>query len=507
MEVTGASAALPVGGAEEGTGRSARELARVLSGSPLTIGLAALLVSLLRAVRPSAWTDELATLAFASRSEAQFWELISSVDAVHALYYREVRLWQHLVGDSVFAARSMSALAIGLAAAGVVLLARELDGWALGRWAGWLFLAVPGLTRAGSEARSGAVVVLLVVAAGFCLTRAMSRGRSWWVLYTLVSVLAVLTFAQTALALLAHGITVAWSHGLGPTLVRWATSAVAVLALTAPFLWFSLGQRQQISWLESPTPTWAVSRTVAIWFGGSIPLTLLLVAAAAVPVWLAMRYRHRTPAAVRLALPWLVLPSVALLAVSVVSTPMFHPRYVVHSCAALALLAAVGLRAVRSSRLRATWAAAVATFAALATVTTSGPFGFDQSDWSTAAAVVHANAAPGDGVLFVPDGDAAARGPRRALEAYPGQFEGLVDLGDDGTLVEPGELLSGGYTLDNLPPDSLEHRDRVFLMLAYLQYPDEAKAALADLTSLGFQTSVLWTGPSTQVVLLTRSGA
>ena len=69
----------------------------------------------------SLWTDEAATISAARRSLPELWAMVQNIDAVHGLYYLSMDFWVGLTGESAFLLRVPSALAIAVAAAGVVL--------------------------------------------------------------------------------------------------------------------------------------------------------------------------------------------------------------------------------------------------------------------------------------------------------------------------------------------------------------------------------------------------
>jgi mannosyltransferase len=93
---------------------------------PLIVGALAAAVSLGWAGRPSFWYDEAATISASySRSLGQLWQMLSNVDAVHGLYYVLMHGWFRIFPPTEFWSRVPSGLAIGGAAAGVVVLGRR----------------------------------------------------------------------------------------------------------------------------------------------------------------------------------------------------------------------------------------------------------------------------------------------------------------------------------------------------------------------------------------------
>src|ERR1700693_5774164 len=95
---------------------------------PLIVGVLGAAVSLGGAGRPSFWFDEAATISASySRSLNQLWRMLSNVDAVHGLYYVFMQGWFKFFPPTEFWARAPTGLAVGGAAAGVVVLSKQFS--------------------------------------------------------------------------------------------------------------------------------------------------------------------------------------------------------------------------------------------------------------------------------------------------------------------------------------------------------------------------------------------
>ncbi len=93
---------------------------------PLAIAVLAAVIGAVGAGRPSLWFDESATIsASASRSVPELWKLLGHIDAVHGLFYLLMQGWFGVFPATEFWSRVPSCLAVGIAAAGVVVLARQ----------------------------------------------------------------------------------------------------------------------------------------------------------------------------------------------------------------------------------------------------------------------------------------------------------------------------------------------------------------------------------------------
>lgn len=70
----------------------------------------------------SKWNDDAATQTAALRSLPRLWQMMQNVDAVHGMYYCLMHFWVLAFGASNFALRAPSMIAVGAAAAGVVVV-------------------------------------------------------------------------------------------------------------------------------------------------------------------------------------------------------------------------------------------------------------------------------------------------------------------------------------------------------------------------------------------------
>ena len=90
---------------------------------PCLVGVLATVISLAGAGRPSFWYDEAATMSASySRSLPQLWQMFGNVDAVEGAYYLLMHGWFNVFPPTEFWSRAPSGLAVGGAAAGVVVL-------------------------------------------------------------------------------------------------------------------------------------------------------------------------------------------------------------------------------------------------------------------------------------------------------------------------------------------------------------------------------------------------
>jgi len=459
-------------------GHAARRLPGWLVAA--TPAAAELIVGGYRLGGASLWRDEAYTLVAAGRPAGRIAGLLLHVDAVHGPYYLGMHLVIALFGSSAAALRLPSLLATSLAAGLTAVLARRLARMSAlpvpalsGLLAGLLYVAAPQTTWYAQDARPYGLVTLFAVAASYLLVLAIADGRRrCWAAYAAAIALTGLASLFALLLLAAHGVTLLLARARRPSrgavsqpdaapLRPWlAASAAAVVALSPLIVLGSL-QDGTLGWVSRPGLD-----TVGILvsdFAGSRPLIALAVVLAGAgfalrlvtgdraagrprgdagrqPSLAAGRPRGdagRRPAVtvVSVALPWLLLPPLILLAVSLVK-PVYVERYVVFGQPALALLCAAGLAwlgrwiagSAAGRRIPAlAWAGPLAVLVAAALLligpqraarlTSSRP-----DNLRGVSAVVAANERPGDAVFYLPSE------VRVVSMAYPAPFRRLRDL-------------------------------------------------------------------------------
>lgn len=408
--------------------------------APLAAGVGAAAVTSIAIGAPAPWRDEQATAAAASRTWPQLVELVTgSTDAVSAVYYALMHVWVGLVGFDPFWLRVPSVVAVGLAAGGLVVLGRQLDRTRTGVIAAALLVLLPRVFWAGGEARSYALHIAAAVWLTVLFVHALRSGRpAKWVLFGLATAAANWLFLYLALVGVAQLVTVAivphWRRRMLPA----AGAIVGAALATLPIALLGFGQRSQISWV--PRPDLGIFGAVLReqWFMGSPVFSVVAWALVAAGVVVIARRGSTNATAAQvlgLLIPWVALPTIVLIAVSLVTSPIYLDRYLVMSAPAIALLAAFGIS-------RLPMIAAVLTLAIVAAAAV-GPAVQQRvpdakSDWSEVAAIVERVAQPGDAVYFSTDplGDEL----RGLTTFYPAAFAGLDDIASVESAAEAGTL-------------------------------------------------------------------
>jgi len=250
---------------------------------PLAIGMAASLVAVLGSWVPSYWSDEVATLRASRLSWPELFAFVGHKDAVHAGYYSMMKIWLGAFGESELATRSLSALAVGAAAAGVVVLARSLSGPRVGIAAGAVFALLPRTTYMGIETRSFALSATVAVWATVLFVVA-ARTRSWWswVFYAALVTAGTYLFLYSVLMLAVHAVVLTRSHPTIPALRSWAIAAGTAVLASLPLLVVSVAQKEQIAWLSDQpvVNVWTILVEPAFdssWLVAAIALMALIV--------------------------------------------------------------------------------------------------------------------------------------------------------------------------------------------------------------------------------------
>ncbi len=398
---------------------------------PLIVGALAAVVSLAGAARPSFWYDEAATISASyGRSLGQLWRMLANVDAVHGLYYLFMHGWFQIFPPTEFWSRAPSGLAVGGAAAGIVVLGKQFSSRTVALSAGALCGILPRTTWAGIEARPYALSMMAAVWLTVLLIAAGRReSRWWWLSYGAVLALSILLDMYLALVLLAHIIFMCAFRRtrLAPFAV---TSGLTVCAL-APFVIEVVGQVQQIKWIAPIGHRTIEDVLVQQYFERCPPFAVLsaLVILAAIALW-----RWTSPKLDRqliaLAVAWIVIPTALIVLAAAVVHPVYTPRYLSFTAPAMALILGVCVGALAAKPWQAT--ALISLFAIAAAPNylraQRNPYAKYGMDYSQVADLITAKAAPGD-CLLVNDTVTFMPAPMRPLlAARPDAYRKLVDL-------------------------------------------------------------------------------
>lgn len=412
----------------------------------VAVAVLATVVSAAGAARPSLWFDEAATISASTRTVPELWRVLGNIDAVHGLYYLLMHGWYTVFPATEFWSRLSSSLAVGLAAAGVVVLGRQLSTRPVAVAAGVVFALLPRVTWAGIETRSYALSMVAGVWLTVLCVAAVRRNRLWWWAgYATLVATATLLNVFLVLIVGAHAVLVA---ALSPaTRVRlcWTAAAAAAVAAVVPFLFFTQTQLFQVGWI-SPLGYQTVGKILQEqYFDRSLPAAvvagLLLAAGWVCRSRMADVAGPQSARLVAITAAWIVLPTAALVVYSAVHHPIYYPRYLSFTTPAMALL--LGLCVVAAGRSRPGIAALLVVFAFAATpnyLAQRGPYAKEGMDYSQVADVITRYAKPGD-CLVMDNSTAWKPGPIRPLiAARPAAFAKLHDYGRGLSAIQRNRL-------------------------------------------------------------------
>jgi mannosyltransferase len=403
---------------------------------PLVVGVLAAAVSLAGAGRPSFWYDEAATISASySRSLPALWRMLGNVDAVHGVYYLLMHGWFQVFPPTEFWSRAPSGLAVGAAAAGVVVLGKQFSSRTVAVSAGVICGILPRSTWAGIEARPYALSMVAAVWLTVLFVNAIRRDSARvWVAYGVVLATSILLDIYLALMLLAHIAFLCFYRQSRKTLARFAVTASLACAAVAAFVLEAFGQVHQIIWIAPVGRRTIEDVAIQQYFERSPPFTVVsaLVVVTAIVLWLftSMKPTGADRQLLTLALMCLVVPTAVILLYSALVNPIYTPRYLCFTAPAIALVLGVCIGALAVKP----WvAAAVVSILALAAapnylLVQRGPYAKYGMDYSQVADLITAKAMPGD-CLLVNDTVTFMPAPMRPLlAARPDAYRRLVDL-------------------------------------------------------------------------------
>jgi mannosyltransferase len=308
---------------------------------------------------PSLWFDEAASISAAQRSPGELAALVRDIDIVHAAHYALLSGWVELFGIGEIAVRSLSLIALAVAAAGFVLFVQRFRGRLAAAVAGVLFVMLPGIAWSGAEARGYAFALAACTWALVALQSAISRGGWWrWAVYAALLVASAVFSIMTVLMVAAH---VVYLVAVARVASRWRGFAVAwaaALLATLPLIVVASRQQAQLDWIDLDPARLAAKVGIGQLFlgprdGGGITPALVSAAAAAVicaalGILALVAARGEARRSVLFALVWFAVPTLALALPVLVGLQLYQERYLLFAAPGACLLVAEGLLLLRS---------------------------------------------------------------------------------------------------------------------------------------------------------------
>ena len=325
---------------------------------PILAALSSIAIAAPKLGRPSYWYDEAASMSAATRPLVDLYSLVKSVDIVHGFYYSLLHGWISFWGQHEWATRSLSLVFLAAAAYGFAVLTSRLFSTATSVMATVLFVALPGVTWTGAEARGWSLSVALVVWSFVVLDVSIqSRTRLTRILYTLLVSGSIITCIYAVLLLPAHLYFAGRMRDSNDAYRLVLPSWVIACIVSGPVVLLAVSQRAQVGWI-SLTPT-RIAAKVAIGQlflgprdGSDASLVVIGAGVACVVavllglVAVAAGAREDRPATF-FGFAWFLVPTFVLAGATALGAHLYQERYLAFAAPGACIVIAQGLSLIR----------------------------------------------------------------------------------------------------------------------------------------------------------------
>jgi len=416
----------------------------------------------------SIWLDEAVALRIA---QTPGWDAVMSDGGNMALYYLFMRAWLR-AGDSLEVLRLPSVLFSAAGAGLFYLLVRRLFDTRTAVMSA-LFLGVnSSFVYYGQEARSYALVLLLVVAAWLALATGLeTKNPGWFLLWGALNAAAVGSHLFAVLMVGAQGASLLLL-GRKDLPIKWLAAGALVTSVgSAPFLLAAASRGSvQIGWIP---PISAASFRQVLWFlGGNnfepgaawfselagVVVLVVVVAAAAAGTWLTTRALARYGRSLQawrygVAVLWLAVPLAGAVVVSATVQPLLVPRFFTAVLPAVCLLVALAVSLIP----RPASLIALSLLVGLSLVGVVRSYSTGHWGWDRAAEHLAEVSRPGDPVVILPAHDGLSLGYHLKKGSA---YESMRILSPRESTWRPPEPTVYGVSEAFFAPTSPEHAAR-----------------------------------------------
>jgi len=212
-------------------------------------------------------------------------------------------------------------LAIGGAAAGLVVLGKQFSSRTVAVSSGLVCAILPRTTWAGIEARPYALSMMAAVWLTVLLVYAARRDNAWaWLAYGIVLTISVLLDVYLLLLPVVHVVYLVAFRRSRTVVTRFALTTILAGCALTPFLVTVIGQAHQISWIAPIGRRTIEDVAIQQYFERSPPFTIVsvLILVAAIVLW-RFTSAHLVKAdrqLLTLAIAWLVIPTALIVSCS-----------------------------------------------------------------------------------------------------------------------------------------------------------------------------------------------
>lgn len=416
----------------------------------------------------SLWSDEIASVLFAGLPLDEFYQLVFGREVNMVLYYFVLRYWLAF-GDSEFSMRLLSLIFAGCAVLILFVLTKRTWGDRVASTSVILLATNSTFVAYAVEARGYSLLVLTT-----CL--------SYWTLFVLLEVpgwrRALAYAGAVATTIYSHffGLLVPFAHWIGIlcagiTRSRKLLTVIfpaffLILIAATPLILAVLHYGGVLTWMEKPTVRSVYYMAIALVGNGGEPLLLAYLGICGVGCYQVFRRYPGVADGYRVAnlvvLSGCTVPIFVAFLVSQIS-PAFTVRYLLVVLPPMVILAAVGIEAIRSSKLRAVILGTVVFISMAATYI--GRENETTQDWRASATYLQNNVASSDAILFF------SPWMKNNIKFYTKRLNGSDPPGDIVYPKAEGYPLISNLGIDPLPSEivaSLRKRyQTVWLVLAH----------------------------------------
>jgi hypothetical protein len=308
---------------------------------------------------PSPWMDEGATVLAVRRGWRGLFALAGGPDLSMLTYYAVAKAWAFVLGwlPTLVAVRTLSAVAMAIAAAALYVLVLRRAGVAPAVLSALLFSSLPSVTRFAQEARPTALLVAFVVLSWLAWDSWQRPVSGGWqasvpgaIRYlialagtALVSLFGLFQWPAQVLADLVGGPRESRKRRALQTVVVMIASLVlvGVLVIFAALQGTGPGTPRRIG-LDTLYAN-LVKAVVVDQFNPAMILLLVLASPAVVVSVLTVGFFARYRGLARVATVWAVVPLILGVVIAVLRPNMLQARYWVPVTAPLAILSALGI--------------------------------------------------------------------------------------------------------------------------------------------------------------------
>jgi len=445
------------------------------------------------------WFDEILSVYRAEQSLPILLQITANTQANMALYYVLLHFWLNITSlcgllPTEFVVRLPSAIFAALSSVMVFLLGRRFLGLIAGMASAGIYLLNYLQLLYAQEARSYALQLLLICIswyALFTLVTNTDRHKRWWIVYTVMTILAIYIHLFSLLILAAQVVAFSgllllpspWHSRVRSQLRSFVVSLLVVGLVIAPLLYASR-HGAKTSWL--PIPHLQDIYTLFLNIGANsksyVYVLLLFCLLALVGVLLvsspsglkALRkfalvdgddkrvwqLRQLLPLTFAL-LCWILVPVILSYIISQGSTRLFSSRYLVTIVPSLMLLVGVGITVIRWRTVQC-----VLTLGLLMVTLHYVPYYYElpqAEDWNTATFWLEQHYQANDGLVCYDNAEGCEVSVEYYLSAYPSAAHFTSD--------SPGSFPWVNYDVTNHVGNGLPAVDPRILMMFASHHP------------------------------------